>query len=238
MNSPIILITTANVPPGGVPFLEMTNVATRLLTAKAAVFFWAAQGVGGIVIADATGVKLLNEDEVILLKQMNVEVEQISTHQNNKEIILKGKGYGEGRLIQFALEKSLLLKNAKIFFKCTGKVYCRNFEMIYQMIKSNNIKNIFWRHLGDGDSTQPWADMRFFYSSIDFCVKNIIPAYLMSDDSKAAAEYYCFSKLNEILPSAKSLRPMLSGFSGGTGKQYFDLSLGALDLAYPCWVEA
>jgi hypothetical protein len=40
----IVLITTANSPPKGVPNEGMTNVAARLLTAKAAVFFWQAQG--------------------------------------------------------------------------------------------------------------------------------------------------------------------------------------------------
>ena len=39
MNS-IVLITTAMEPPKEMPFLEMTNTATRQLTAKAAVFFY------------------------------------------------------------------------------------------------------------------------------------------------------------------------------------------------------
>jgi len=69
----IVLITTANSPPTGVPNEGMTNVAARLLTAKAAVFFWAAQGVRKIVIADATGGDLIQSDDVALLRQMNVK---------------------------------------------------------------------------------------------------------------------------------------------------------------------
>jgi hypothetical protein len=235
--STTVLITTANKPPKDVPFLQMTNVAMRYITAKASVFFWAAHRIEKIVIADATGGSLLDDEEILLLKQMGVDVEQISYCQNEDVIKLKGKGYGEGELIKFALENSIFLRGENNFFKCTGKVYCRNFETILQMIKRKNIQNIFWRHLGEGDSFQKWADMRFFYTTKKFCEENIIPAYLKSDDHIAAAEYFCFNVLNEKLPTAKALRPMLSGFAGGTGKQYFDLSLGILDINYPCWIS-
>jgi len=214
----------------------MTNEATRYITAKASVFFWAACGIKRIVIADATGETLLDEKEINLFEQMSVGVEQISYRQDDDLIRSKGKGYGEGELLKFALENSMFIKNENNFFKCTGKVYCRNFEQVSRMIKQNNIQNIFWKHLDENDLSKPWADLRFFYTTKKFCEENLIPAYLKSDDIKAAAEYFCFKVLNEKLSSAKSLRPLLSGFSGGTGKQYFDLSLGALDLKYPSWV--
>lgn len=235
--STTVLITTANKPPKDVPFLQMTNVAMRYVTAKASVFFWAAHGIEKIVIADATGGYLLDSEEILLLKQMGVDVEQISYYQNEDLIKSKGKGYGEGELLKFAIENSIFLKSESNFFKCTGKVYCRNFETILQMIKQNNVQNIFWRHLGEGDSLQPWADMRFFYTTKIFCKEILIPAYLKSDDRIAAAEYFCFNALNEKLSTAKALRPLLSGFAGGTGKQYFDLSLGVLDINCPCWVS-
>ena len=232
-----VLITTANKPPKDTPSLQMTNVAMRYVTAKASVFFWAAHGIEKIVIADATGGCLLNDEEVSLLKQIGVDVEQISYCQNEGLIKSQGKGYGEGALIKFALENSILLRSENNFFKCTGKVYCRNFKTVLQMINENNIQNIFWRHLGEGDLLQPWVDMRFFYTTKKFCEENLIPAYQNSDDHKANIEFLCFNVLNEKLQTAKALRPLLSGFSGGTGKEYFDLSLGELDTAYPCWVN-
>jgi hypothetical protein len=235
--SSTVLITIANKPPRDIPYLQMTNLAMRYITAKASIFFWAAHGIEKIVIADATGDTLLDDKEVALLKQIGVGVEQISYCQNEDLIKLRGKGYGEGELIKFALKNSTILKSENSFFKCTGKIYCRNFETVLQMIKENNIQNIFWRHLGEGDSLMPWADMRFFYTTKIFCEEYLIPAYLKSDDRKEeAVEYFCFNIFNERLSSAKTLRPLLSGFSGGTGQQYFDLGLGVLDIAYPCWV--
>lgn len=235
--SSTVLITTANKPPKDVPYLQMTNLAVRNITAKASVFFWAAHGIEKIVIADATGGTLLNDDEVLLIKQMGIDVEQIAYFQNETLIKLRGKGYGEGELIKFALENSTFLKNENNFFKCTGKVYCRNFLTVVEMIQQNDVKNIFWRYLGEGDSLKQWADMRFFYTTKKFCEEFLIPAYLLSDDSKdEAVEYFCFNLFNEKLSPAKTLRPLLSGFAGGTGSQYFDLSLGILDISCPCWV--
>ena len=43
------------------PFLEMTDSAIRKIAAKAALYFWAAQGIEKIVVADATGTDLLAE---------------------------------------------------------------------------------------------------------------------------------------------------------------------------------
>lgn len=235
--SSTVLITTATCPPEGMPFLAMTNVATRMITAKAAVYFWAASEIEKIVIADATGTTLLNNDELSLLKQMNVDVEQISYNQNKETIIQKGKGYGEGELIDFALSESVLLKRETNFFKCTGKVYCRNFTKIQQLVKEQHVSNIFWRYFDEGDGRKPWADMRFFYAEKSFAKDHLIPAYLRSDDATAAAEYYCFLLFQEKLASAKAFRPLLSGFAGGTNKRYFDEGLGFLDANFPCWFE-
>ena len=235
--SSTVLITTANQPPNGVPFLEMTDAAIRCVTAKASVFFWAAQGIEKIVIADATGGTLLDSSEVLLLKQINVDVEQISYYQDEQQLRLKGKGYGEGELLSFALENSITLGTVDRFFKCTGKVYCRNFEAIINMVNHNKLQSIFWRHLGEGGSLQQWADIRFYYTTKEFCHDSLIPAYQKANDSKAAAEYYVFHLLNEKLIAGKAPRPLLSGFEGGTGKQYFDSSLGVLDENCPCWVS-
>jgi len=174
---------------------------------------------------------------VSLLKQINVDVEQISYYQDEQQLRLKGKGYGEGELLRFALENSITLETEDSFFKCTGKVHCRNFESIINMINHNKLQSIFWRHLGDGGSLQQWADIRFFFTTKEFCKESLIPAYQKANDTEAAAEYFVFHLLNEKLIAGKAPRPLLSGFEGGTGKQYFDCSLGVLDENCPCWVS-
>ena len=231
--SSLVLITTATNPPDGVFVLKMTNVAKRKVTAKAAALFWAASGIEKIVIADATGQTLLDEAEVLMLHQMGVEVEQIHYLQDNDLVIKKGKGYGEGALIQFAIQNSTLLQKVSNFFKCTGKVYCRNFLEIFNVIEQNNIQNIFWRDVVDN-----MIDTRFFYASKEFSEKFLIPSYETIDDKNNNASERCVWKLaHERLTQGASIRPMLSGFSGSLDQPYFDMGMGFLDHNLPCWVS-
>ena len=53
---------------------------------------------------------------MLLLKQINVDVEQISYYQDEQQLRLKGKGYGEGELLSFALENSITLGTVDRFF--------------------------------------------------------------------------------------------------------------------------
>jgi len=172
--SSTVLITTATAPPDGMMFLTTTDHATRRITAKAAVFFWAIQGVEKIVIADATGTTLLDQNEISMLNQMNIEVEQLCYFQDEVLAKQKGKGYAEGKLMQFALQNSEILRSEASFFKCTGKIYCRNFAQIRNTIRTHRFKNIFWENIDEFGVARGWADTRFFilqliFSTTIFC---------------------------------------------------------------------
>jgi hypothetical protein len=236
MAEPTLLITSAINPAKEMRFLRMQDPSLRYILSKAAFYFWIAIGIRNIVFVDASDEKIINNDELNLIKSLNINLEQLSFKQNEVLVREKGKGYGEGKIIEFALENSELIKKTNNFFKCTSKIYCRNFDHINSMIMHNKMQNIFWKYLNDVEIMKPWADLRFFYSTRSFCKDIVIPAYLNSNDKDIACEFNCYNSLNENLQQSRSLRPLLSGFAGGTGKQYFDLSLGALDNNYPCWV--
>lgn len=65
--SATVLIKTA-APPKNIPHVQMTNTIIRKMTAKAALYFWVAQDVEKIVLADATKTNLLTENELAELK--------------------------------------------------------------------------------------------------------------------------------------------------------------------------
>jgi len=233
MQKSVVLVTSAVMPPEGIYRLKMTNFAPRLITTKAAVFFFAGLGAKRICIADATGFTLLNEDEVRLLSDMDCEVEQISYSQNNNLVIQKGKGFGEGELIKFALQKSILINNSGYFFKCTGKVYCSNFPIIQSIIQENKLKHIFWRDIFHNS-----VDTRFFYTSIDFAKKHLIQAYEnINDRENNMAEEVVTRLCQRFLTPSRSIRPQLTGFSGSLNKPYFNPSMGYLDQNLPCWIS-
>jgi hypothetical protein len=241
MNNQILtplLITTAINPPIGIPFLKMTNPILRKVTSKAAVYYWVGLGFKNIIIADATNTCLFNSDEINELTNLGVKLEQLYYPQNEHNTVLRGKGYAEGKLLDFALTNSYTLKNNESFYKSTGKVFVRNIILINDIVKINNIKTIFWRYLGDGSSQQPFADTRFFFCDKSFAINNLIPAFLQADDKVSACEYHVYNMLNlHMKPGSKALRPQITGFEGGTSNMYFDDSLGYLDYEFPCWIS-
>jgi len=233
-----LLITTAINPPQGMPFLEMTNPILRKITCKAAVYFWIALGINKIVIADATETYLFDAKEINELTRLGVAVEQLVFKQDEKLVKQRGKGYGEGLLLKFALTNTIFIKENQSFFKSTGKIFVRNLANLFIIINTSNINNLFWRYLGDGSSLKPFADTRFFYCEKSFALNELIPAFLESDDNSSACEFHVFKLLNKVMPlQTKMLRPLITGIEGGTGDLYFDYSLGNLDIAFPCWVS-
>jgi hypothetical protein len=231
-----VLITTANNPPEGLPFLEMKDPVMRVIAAKAALYFWVAQGVQQIVLADATGTNLLSDYEWEEIDRTETCVEQINYEQAQDSVVKNGKGYGEGKLIEYAIDNSKLLARVDHFFKCTGKLYVRNFPDIAEAIMTYSMSGLFWRHMEDGTSMRPWVDCRFYYTSKAFVKKHLLPAYLTSDDNVACCEFLAYEVLNRNMEVSRGLRPFITGYAGGTGEPYFDSSLGSLDRNFPCWI--
>ena len=51
------------------------------------------------------------------------------------------------------------------------------------------------------------------------------------------AEKVVYLLVERQLIKGNSLRPLLTGFAGGTDQPYFDHSLGYLDQNYQCWFQ-
>lgn len=232
-----VFMTTAIAPPANMPYLAMTEMAPRLLTTKAGIFFWAALGVNNIVIADATNRLVLSEEEIRLLNEMNVTIEQLAFQQDDELIKLKGKGYAEGSLILHAVENSSILAKSKSFFKCTGKVYCRNFTQIQEVIESRALSNVFWTESAHGPNPTK-IDTRFFLTTTSFFKDVLVHGYMSASDSEQHfVESSCARVVEAHCKSGTLPRPLLSGFSGGLGRQYDEMYLGDLDAAFPCWYQ-
>jgi hypothetical protein len=233
-----VLITTANSPPQGMPYLEMVDPVMRTIAAKAALYFWVAQGVEQIVLADATETNLLNAQEEADLDRSETRIEQINYKQDSEAITRKGKGYAEGKLIEYAINNSELLARDEYFFKCTGKAYVRNFPVLAGAVKASNITNLFWRFIDDSSLSRFGVDCRFYYTSKRFARDHLLRAYLESNDVNGVfCEDLIRDVVNTNLQVGRSVRPLLAGYAGSTGEPYYDPSLGVLDNEFPCWVS-
>lgn len=231
-----LLVTTANNPPAGVPNLKMTDSAGRLIAAKAAVYYWASMGVKDITIADATGSVLLSGEELRGFSQIGCSIEQISYQQDAEAVRKFGKGYGEGRLMEFALQNSERLRASASFYKCTGKVFCRNFRDIDLMIRNNNVQNLFW--VGSYTGTiMHFVDLRFFLCSHDLFRSTLLPSYLATSAGGDYVEELVTPGIQSALRAGKTVRPRLSGFSGLLNEPYPETTLGDLEFSFPCFVR-
>lgn len=241
-----VLITTAISPPVNVPFLEMTSPGLRLVNSKAAAFMWASYGIRSLVIVDSTGAQLLSEGDLRQLAGCGIEVEQLSYIQDGSAIVSRGKGYGEGLIIDHALRSSRLIQRAGIFFKSTGKTFVRNFRSIKQIVDQNNINRIFWDRIvddfvSDGEnlvlSGAGYLDTRFFLTDMEFAIQSVVPAYMQSDDrSGSICETLLYRELAANLQAVRCKRPLVSGFCGGSAREYYDGPLGALDGSASAWI--
>jgi len=236
---PTILITAAISPPSNTPSLRMTDRNMRSITTRAAVFFWVGQGAQRIIICDATETSVLSPEELETIRKLGVLIEQLAYKQDEMLLAQRGKGFAEGQLINFALERSQLLGRSDFFFKCTGKVFCRNFAAIRDLIARNNIASMYWM-LSEGSLSEGslvdrnLIDARFFYTSRSDFQRLLLPAYEQSTETRIL-EYNLLLSLDAQLHRGRSLRPQLSGFAGGTGSQYPESYLGDLEASYPCW---
>jgi hypothetical protein len=231
--SATLLITTAIAPPANTPMLRMADSNMRSITTKAAIFFWVGQGQKSIVICDATASSVLTEAELAVIRKLGVSIEQLAFQQDGALLLLRGKGFAEGQLIKFAVQNSQLLRQSEYFFKCTGKIFCRNFAALADLIGRNNIGSMFWKLFEGSLVDRNLVDGRFFYTSIGDFQRLILPAYERSSEAQIL-EYQLALGL-ESLSRGTSFRPQLTGFSGGTGAQYPESYLGELEVAYPCW---
>lgn len=232
-----VLITTAIRPPAGVPYLEMSDASTRTIATRTGIFFWASQKVKNIVVADATGSTVLDPEEVALLGKMGLKLEQIHYKQNDDKIRTHGKGYGEGLLIDYAIKNSAILSRSDRFFKCTGKLFCRNFHGISNMVDKYKVPAMFWPGNDSGLDLR-FVDLRFYLTTKDFFTKFLLSGYLRGNDGASApVEATCTDVLNRHFQRGSSLRPKLSGFSGGYDVQIDETSLGDLDYNFPCWAQ-
>jgi len=228
----VVLITTANRPPSGVPHLQLVDSASRRLAARSALGFWILSGIKKVVIVDATDSVLFSPEE---FANFDIEVEQLSYQQNTELVQQRGKGYGEARLLEYALNNSVLLNSESSFYKCTGKVYCRNFAEISRYMQGKS--SCFWQHYDDrvGFNTT-YVDTRFFYSSLEFAVNSLVPKLLEADDRVKAVEHCCYELLVDRVGLTHGPRSKLSGLAGGSGRWYSEYDLGYIDSNYPMWV--
>lgn len=210
-----LIITGCIKPNKNVPYLTIVDEKERF-NDYCETIKWAIKETkfNKIVFCDNSNYKFDYNEYENLAHQYNKRFEYLTFCGSNEEICKKGKGYGEGEIINHTLLNSNLLKNEDYFFKITGRLKIEN---INKIIKNNN-KNYFMnRHL------TKQVDTRFYGIKKKDFILALKYAYEAVDDINGYfLEHAYFDSLNNKKIKYRTFysNPNFLGKSGSTGTIY------------------
>lgn len=219
---PLVILVTSSINVYA-PFTVITNSLTRLEQLYSSLYLWLKfHPEFNYVICDGSGYDFSNNIFTNTFK--NVE---FISFQNSIEIVkVRGKGYGEGEIIKYALNHSLFLKESNFFCKITGRLFVNhtfNFteNNSHQLICSLKLKYKYFII----PISEKLIDTRFYYVNKEFFLKYFIEIYKYVDDKNNYYLEKCFyDKVKELLIEGNNIKfheffPII-GQSGSTGSFY------------------
>ena len=201
------------------PFTKISDQSLRIeLTIKSIEKWISIANYLKIVICDGSNYDFSS----ILLKNFpNNNIECLFFNNNSKSVASYGQGYGEGEIVKYALEKSILLNNAKYFAKCTSKLWVDNF---FECLKYWNGKFLcdcefsYFKH--NKIMLLKSLDTAFYITDKQFYIDNFLLAHLNVRENKRHWLEHCFKDiilLNKIDGFMLPIAPIVLGSSGTRG---------------------
>lgn len=210
-----VILLTACVNPGGMPYTALTDTSERLRHYRDALDFYLLETTLPIVFCENT----LCDFSTDYQSHINDGRLEYITFDGNSFDKSKGKGYGEALIMQEAFSRSRFLSGCDFVIKITGRLIVRN---ISQLVTDNSrmltptIQTFYPNH--------SMIDSRLVILPRPFCVDDFLSGKSRINDTQG---YYFEHLLLDALLSRRSyvyipfLRvPLIDGISGSSGKQY------------------
>lgn len=212
-----ILITSVAQP--NAPFVKLNDPTERINSTIESLKHWALISPGlDIIICDGSGYDF---QELIsatpLLKTLNIEVLHFF---NDLEMVKnKGKGYGEGEIIVYALDHSDILNKYDTFAKCTAKYWVNNFRECAH----GHQKNISIEKYYDSRYSLSYqaCDTRFYIAEKEFYLNKLANSHKTINDFKSFFLEHAFAReiiFSKISGTEFKIKPLVYGMSGTTGE--------------------
>lgn len=215
LNNYVLLITGCIKPDEKVPFLKLKETEVRRKQYIDSIQYYINMpSIKRIVFCDnssAVEVESLYE----LAKKKDKQFEWISFLGNTVESIKRGKGYGEGEIIEYALKKSKLIKESDYIIKVTGRIIIKNINFLLKYMHSDKL--YFVRN------TNINVDTKLYGIPIETYKKYFIDLYKSVDDINNRYLENLFSDAildNKLKIHSFIVYPNVEGISGSTGKSY------------------
>lgn len=196
----------------------LTDANVRLdLTLRSIEQWRSTPGVSHVVVCDGSGFNLDPHIKKMCPTQKGAGCEAISFTNDLAGVKAKGKGYGEGEIVNYALQHSQTLKDASQFAKCTGKLWIENFADCLRSF--NGLAAFDFR----GNLKPEQIDTRFYIVNKDFFTLNMASLHHRVDDGNRFYLEHAFRDgLNNLKLSDYVMypTPRIRGVSGSMGVRY------------------
>ncbi len=226
-----ILLITACINAGNTPFVAVRDQQKRLSQYLAALSLWITKAdIDKIVFCENTAFALDREPLLSLAREKGKTLEFLS-FDGNRSSSAKGKGWGEGEIIEYALGNSRLITKEDVFYKITGRLFIDNFNDIR---KAHAGAPVVFNKLSC-ELNENGAETRFFKCSVNFYREHLMNAYKDVDDPKGRyMEHVLYSRLKGLNVPSFRIFPDFAGISGSSGKEY---KITAADLAWKSFLS-
>jgi hypothetical protein len=168
-----------------------------------------------IVVCDGSGYNFQMDADFYSMK--NNLTEFISFQNDVSKVKQFGKGWGEGEIISYAIDKSTLISTADWLIKCTGKLWVLN----HNKFIVNDKRIGYFDYGGNNDIT--WIDTRYYVVNINWYKNNLRYVHRNVNDYNGTYLEHCFAgtlKKERYCDFLTITAPMICGVSGSTGVMY------------------
>jgi len=212
---PVLITSAINVSANKT---KLSNQDQRLSKTVAAIKHWRQTPlVNTVIVCDGSGFDLSEHMNTSDESGQQAPCEFLSFNNDRTKVRALGKGYGEGEIVKYALEKSKALQGSHAFAKCTAKLWLSNFPECVSHFKSKAVFDY-------GGSFHPvYLDTRFYLTETEFFRAHLMNAYQKVDEDRGYNLEHAYRdalvqfKLSEI---AMYPTPRIFGTSGSMNKEY------------------
>jgi hypothetical protein len=192
--------------------------------ADSILFYLQTKNISRIIVCDNSGFDFSLNGSLAALAKANGKALECLSFLGNKDLVkAKGKGYGEGEIMDYVFRNSKLLKEAPGFFKVTGRVRVLNIDRLITHIHPGTDYFQRTRVIPLGDTYWNAVDTRLYYCTREVFSRYLQDAYGNVDDQGGyylEHAYYARLAGNMIPWESFKVFPRYSGISGSTGKTY------------------
>lgn len=214
----IALIITGCIAPDNVPYLKLTDTEKRLQQYLHSIKYYIEEtAITNIIFCENSNYEFDYSEYISLAKKKNKHLEVLTFLGDNAKVKEKGKGYGEGEILQYVFRNSKLIEKVDSIYKVTGRLNIKNINKILEKEEAGHIyfnKNLYSYKSLD---TRFWRMPKKIYEDYFMDVYENV-----NDDALKFLEYVFWDRmyLKKLKYHCHSYFPEVDGVSGSTNEPY------------------